>query len=191
MLPMKRNILYTFIIALLLVSCVAEQDNPLTVATCTDGIRNQNETDIDCGGRCQACEGKTTATAPCASALVNNVVMFNSTKITFANGLSTCEQNVDYFELRLAQGNYSIMIELYGIRPTTNKIYKFAYDWTASENEAVLTVTTGGKTYIADEGYLYTTILNGEMIMEFCSITMRETYSGSTNTIISGKVIGC
>jgi hypothetical protein len=188
---MKRNILYTFTIILLLAACVAEQENPLIVATCTDGIRNGNETDIDCGGRCQACEGKTTATAPCASVLANNVVTFNNTKITFASGPYSCEQNADYFELRFEQGSYSIMIELYGIPPTSNKIYKFAYDWTARENEAVLAVTTGGKTYIADEGYLYTTILNGEMIMEFCSIKMRDTYSGSTNTIISGKLRGC
>lgn len=29
------------------------------VATCFDNRRNQNETDIDCGGQCQACEIKT------------------------------------------------------------------------------------------------------------------------------------
>lgn len=189
---MKRNILYTLIITLLLASCMAEQDNPLIVATCTDGIRNGNETDIDCGGHCQACEGKTTLAAPCASALTTNVMMFNNTNVKFAAGANNCLQTSEHFEFQLAQSNYKILIELNGIRPQTSKIYKLAGEWTAGDNEAVLIISaSNGRTYIAMDGYLYVTILNDEMIVEFCSIQMRESYSGSTNTIISGKLIGC
>jgi len=46
---MKNIFLYTTI--LVLFSC-----NPENVESCTDGILNQNETDIDCGGDCVLCD---------------------------------------------------------------------------------------------------------------------------------------
>ena len=36
---------------LMLTSCGKDENN----GTCSDGIKNQDETDIDCGGACQAC----------------------------------------------------------------------------------------------------------------------------------------
>jgi subtilisin family serine protease len=35
-----------------------------TVTSCSDGIKNGDETDVDCGGSCSACAVNTTATAP-------------------------------------------------------------------------------------------------------------------------------
>src|SRR5690606_33297712 len=46
-------------ITLAAVSCSSDDDTPIVVpppvATCSDGIQNQNETGIDCGGPCTAC----------------------------------------------------------------------------------------------------------------------------------------
>lgn len=38
--------------SLVMVSCGKEEDK----GTCSDGIKNQDETDIDCGGACSACK---------------------------------------------------------------------------------------------------------------------------------------
>ncbi len=49
----------TFCSALLFASC-SNDDNvtvePIAMATCTDGVMNGDETGIDCGGACDACE---------------------------------------------------------------------------------------------------------------------------------------
>ncbi|MBS1764732.1 MAG: hypothetical protein JSS90_07200 [Bacteroidetes bacterium] len=56
----------------------AETDNiPQPLATCSDGIMNQGETDIDCGGPCPACLGNITALA--------NGDTFNSTAGTISS----------------------------------------------------------------------------------------------------------
>lgn len=57
------NLLFVMLaaITLTLTSCKNDDDTP-TVATCTDGIKNGNETGIDCGGACKACEATPTCT---------------------------------------------------------------------------------------------------------------------------------
>src|SRR5690606_8817797 len=50
---------------LLATSCGSDDDGAVIqdpVASCTDGIKNQDETDIDCGGVCQACDEDTDPT---------------------------------------------------------------------------------------------------------------------------------
>lgn len=49
---------------------------PFAAASCTDGIRNGNESDVDCGGSCGACSGgKTCSTGSnCQSGLCSNGV---------------------------------------------------------------------------------------------------------------------
>ena len=186
---MKRNILYTIFITWLLASCVAEQDNPLIVATCTDGIRNGNETDIDCGGHCQACEGKASATAPCASALVKNTITFNNTVTKFANGPYSCEEGDGYFEMRFLQGNLDMLVELNGKRPATNTIYKVDGELATYKNNQAVLLLSGNRNYVGTSGYLYVTVVNNQVVVEFCSIQLRDTYSGYADKIITGKVV--
>ncbi|CAN5215812.1 hypothetical protein BH09BAC1_BH09BAC1_30140 [soil metagenome] len=58
-----RNLLLLLLaMSVLLYSCEADIDNEL--GTCSDGIINQNETGIDCGGVCTAC-------ASCSDGLLN------------------------------------------------------------------------------------------------------------------------
>ncbi len=52
---MKNLFLLALATCLVMVSCSKEEDGDTTVASCTDGILNQNETAIDCGGVCTAC----------------------------------------------------------------------------------------------------------------------------------------
>ncbi len=37
-------------------SCESEDDAPIVIATCDDGVQNGDETDVDCGGSCTPCE---------------------------------------------------------------------------------------------------------------------------------------
>ncbi len=53
---MKNLFLLALASCLILFSCSKDEDTDDTpVATCTDGIQNQGETGIDCGGPCAAC----------------------------------------------------------------------------------------------------------------------------------------
>ena len=47
-----KKLLYLPLAITLLISCNKEEE---PVETCSDGIQNQDETGIDCGGTCQAC----------------------------------------------------------------------------------------------------------------------------------------
>ncbi|MFC2100279.1 hypothetical protein ACFLRZ_00465 [Bacteroidota bacterium] len=88
----KKNILWIYlllVIGLILIltnSCNKNDDNEL--ATCSDGIQNQGETGIDCGGPCP----------PCISArdsLIidynNNYLGSNITNLGWTGSISTCD----------------------------------------------------------------------------------------------------
>ena len=52
------------ILVLTVVSCEKDDPTPEVQATCDDGIQNGDETGIDCGGSCSACEEPETMAAP-------------------------------------------------------------------------------------------------------------------------------
>ena len=55
---MKNLFFYLFLtlsVSVFFTSCNDETVTPMETGTCTDGILNQDETDIDCGGICDAC----------------------------------------------------------------------------------------------------------------------------------------
>jgi len=57
--------LWTLVIPIVMAlnACSADESLPfIEEETCFDGIRNQGEIDIDCGGPCPQCEGKMSAT---------------------------------------------------------------------------------------------------------------------------------
>jgi uncharacterized protein (TIGR02145 family) len=65
---MKKNkiLIYTLVIMgfvlFLTFSCKKNKDDNNTTATCSDGIQNQDETGVDCGGPCPACSSANTVT---------------------------------------------------------------------------------------------------------------------------------
>jgi len=69
---MKKILLSIFAIAILtFTSCDSDDEKPVIepLATCNDGIQNQGETGLDCGGsNCQPCS---TATAACNDGIMN------------------------------------------------------------------------------------------------------------------------
>jgi hypothetical protein len=187
---MKRNILYTCILALLLTSCLMEQENPLIVATCTDGIRNQDETDIDCGGRCQQCEVKIPVVAPCATSLTKNIVNLDNSKITFTDVTSSCEQyDRNYFRISYYKNYVEFHIELEDPRPTEDRIYNIG-QYLDYDSDATVSYHDGWAYYVATTGELYVTIAeNGDVNIEFCSVALRESAFGYDDVITSGRVV--
>ena len=53
-----------FAFVLFIVSCEKDDPTPEPQATCDDGIQNGDETGIDCGGSCSACEEPSTMATP-------------------------------------------------------------------------------------------------------------------------------
>ena len=53
-----KIIVATIFSALLFVQCTNEDENGniINLATCSDGVQNQDETDVDCGGVCDPCD---------------------------------------------------------------------------------------------------------------------------------------
>lgn len=56
---MKSKYLYTLaflFVSLLFVQCIDDKDNAIYQDRCNDGIKNGDETGIDCGGSCEPCD---------------------------------------------------------------------------------------------------------------------------------------
>lgn len=60
---MKNLLLLSLLFATLFTVSCSKDDNDDTVATCTDGLQNQGETGVDCGGPCGACPVCVTCTS--------------------------------------------------------------------------------------------------------------------------------
>ena len=56
-LNMFRYIVFSFLVADLIFN-VDGCSSRAPIATCTDGIKNQGELDVDCGGPCHGCPGE-------------------------------------------------------------------------------------------------------------------------------------
>src|SRR5690606_10977501 len=55
----KFSVILTIVFALFVASCSSDDNNgpdPADPPTCSDGIQNGDETGVDCGGTCNACE---------------------------------------------------------------------------------------------------------------------------------------
>jgi len=56
---MRTNYIYTIALvfmSLLFVQCIDDKDNAIYQDRCNDGIKNGDETGIDCGGSCEPCD---------------------------------------------------------------------------------------------------------------------------------------
>ncbi len=79
---MKKIILGLLAISFLLVtSCSDDKKDPIDMPTCNDGIKNGDETGIDCGGSCEPCAGEEDV-----SGLITENTTWNSNNIYILNG---------------------------------------------------------------------------------------------------------
>lgn len=201
-----QRITYSFILALSLSACyTAEQDNPLIVGTCMDGIKNQNEKEIDCGGICTECliieEPDGTypiTTAPCTASITRNVIIVDGIRNPFTqSSIAYTKPSYDgnFYEYRVSMPYqyYTLYIRLSADQPPTKTRTYTVTESTSSSSppagSAYLAVgdsygyyysgTNGDKVYLAVE--------NGVTTIDLCSIDMFNYADLAFN--ITGRIV--
>ncbi|MBA4144765.1 MAG: hypothetical protein C0523_03285 [Cytophaga sp.] len=179
-----KLIKYIAYMAILLAACEAEQNNPLVIATCYDGIQNQNEEKIDCGGKCAKCQ---VVVVPCKSSLADNRITYRNVNTTFTSKDVYFYQSYDAFSISLTKGNVTYDIALYvKALPTTDTIFPIVNSYAADQGKATMMVTPQSYYYGYDvsSGYIYVTYVNKQWAIEFCSVPL----SGTSYTV-SGRIL--
>jgi hypothetical protein len=173
---MKHRSFYSFLILLFLSACLAEQTNELIVPNCHDGIQNQDETEIDCGGRCTACEVIIPVVTPCASSLEDDTYTWNGLDYTLAADDIGCYEETDYFEIFVYNYYYSHELTIhFPSKPTEDKIYQASWNLYPEGDEAYIGFHQGFL-FKASAGEVYVHVNNGIVTAEFCDVTMNNTY---------------
>jgi hypothetical protein len=183
---MKRQLLYFFLICFL-ASCLEEQNNPLTIASCTDKIKNQNEVEIDCGGICQACiKEPEAATVPCKSTLVKNRITLNGVNKNLSSEDFGCYQESDYYEIYIYKDYTEIIIRLYNFKFPNKTIAIPLVPYYSSKSGSASIKVTDFYNYNSLSGNLYASKENNSLVIELCSLDLAG--QGSTYKI-SGKIV--
>ena len=187
---MKKSLSYIVISVLCLVACTAEQDNPFIVPTCDDGIQNQDEEGIDCGGRCNACEVIIPVISPCAASLTNNHIKLDGQDIALTAGAISCSEEYSYYELYIYWNQKDITIRLEGSKPEKDAIYPIfrSFDSYDDQPTATVSVIDYWYNYYARSGDIYVTVKDGNVTAEFCSVNMEEYVYGNDEMDFSGRV---
>ena len=165
-----------------------------TVATCTDGIKNQNETGIDCGGVCPPCD--TTVVAPCTQTANTSDFPIGIQDDTYNTscGVEPIYNNYTF----VGNGSASDMtMEFNGI-PSTDKVYLTTNSTNASSltsSQVIISTVAGGTfsyLYYANSFQDVYVNVNGTTITaEFCSLTFNSPSSGAFNNLMVSGFLQC
>ena len=188
---MKR-LLITFSVSLLFLgSCLEEQTNPLVNGeTCTDGIQNQNEAGIDCGGVCIMCEEEVPldVIAPCQSSLSDNVITLNGWyDIPFGNADYYFTEETDYFKAVIWTDDIEFTVEIY--ETTLPKIatkYPVTTAGSPQRGHASIKFVDYYYNYNSTDGEVYLSYSNGAWVLEMCDVELRDYPDGYD---LSGRII--
>jgi len=178
---MKKSLLYIFCLVLMAGACMQDQTNPLVIGTCYDGKKNQDETGIDCGGRCQSC-----LQSPCTKNLSDNELIYNGStvRLTSSDYQSAQKANAYVFDAIVSWGG-ELHISLGGSTvPKEEKIYPIVK--TLKEGSATVTMEDDNMLYTASSGNVYMTIRKGKVVVELCSVTVSASPYMATFT---GRII--
>lgn len=203
-----QRILYALIIIIATGACkLQEQDNPLVVGTCRDGIKNQDEEGVDCGGVCLAClvqvPAGQDAWSPCHESFKSNIVTISGTAFTVTPGTTVVgapKLTGKYYEYTIPVQKGSLRIWLAGgTKPTKNSIYNLTKTPSTDSLRrgfAHIYYKDGlsGIEYASIDGHrLYMTIKNGTLTFELCNVTLDRlsNYSGDSNksVTIDGQIV--
>ncbi|HEY0742569.1 MAG TPA: hypothetical protein VGD40_13935 [Chryseosolibacter sp.] len=169
---MKKQLLY-FIVFTFLTACLAEQDNPLLVASCTDRIKNQNETGIDCGGVCRECEPEPEpVTVPCKSSLVNNRITLDGIHKTLTSSDFYCAQQTDFYEVFMYKDAQELVIKIYDTTlPMGTTAFPLVPYYDEEEGSASIKLNSFYN-YNSLQGQLYVTRTNSSITVEVCGVDL-------------------
>lgn len=199
---MKKLLTVTFLLAIasFLFTCTDDDlANPEPPAHCSDGILNNGELDIDCGGECNSCA---TLESPC-NPDTNEVVLDSSLVIPFPNGTFTYssifgDQDGSNYEIICYNNTMEVDIKMYGSRPTVQRVYLLGGTYYLnniySEGHANVRLwhqTTGNKA-VSTSGKLYVKPLaNGGLMLTFCDAKFNSEVSPQTVVYngVSGRIV--
>ena len=194
-----KYILMVILLAMVISGCKKEDDDPVTpqantntnttTETCSDGIQNQDETGVDCGGVCSACPA---VTPPCTQTSNTSNFPLGMQDDTY-NTSCSIENTYNNYEL-LGNGSASDMTIWFRSIPTSNTIYTTTNSTNASglsDTQAIISTVAGGTfsyLYYADPFQeLYVNVNGTTITAEFCSLTFNSASSGAfTDLTVSG-----
>ncbi|MFA0964073.1 hypothetical protein AB9P05_19855 [Roseivirga sp. BDSF3-8] len=186
-------LLYTLLF--IFASCIDYDIIPLqhgVIPTCSDGIQNQNEQGVDCGGPCNT-ECYVPLASPCGDNLNDNTIVVvddddigvddqNLTTIT-------CQPNEAFEEYRFTgqsiNGEIEIILHTLEIPAREGT---FDIEWSSSDNIAEVTVTNYGVDWWAQSGTLYVFNTPDGLVLEFCEASFRTNFA-DYYPVMSAKVI--
>jgi len=186
-----QRILYAFVILIAAGACkLQEQDNPLIIGTCRDGIKNQDEEGVDCGGICPACpvvlQPGQAAVSPCHDDLTRYTVSFNGKPTTISStNMYYSEPSIsysNYYKFHVTMPNLSGEMEIWlspDLEPKKDRIYNIT-------TQPVSAGLKPGFAYISYENNreydyyysgnsgdrLYMSIKSNTVTFEFCDVNM-------------------
>jgi hypothetical protein len=188
---MKKSLFYILCLVLIAGACMQDQTNPLVIPTCYDGKKNQDEKEIDCGGRCQAC--KEPVVAPCTATLKNNVMtVLNKTwTLKSTDYQAYVYMQYTYFMELSSSQDLNIILGENNV-PTEDKIYPIVNSTAVSEGKAAVVLYDASAgwdyiTYYGNSGSVYVTVRDGKVTAEICSVLMKS-YDTSTTSYLSGRI---
>jgi hypothetical protein len=189
---MKKSLFYILCLALVAGACMQDQTNPLVVPSCYDGIKNQDEKAIDCGGRCLAC--KEPVVSPCTRELANNVMtVLNKTWTLKSTDYQSYPDNYGQytFNMTLSSAQQLVIIIAESNILTEDKIYPIVQYPSVTVGSAEIVLyddsTWNNINYYADSGSVYVTVRNGKVTAEICRVLMKS-YQTTTTSYLSGRI---
>jgi hypothetical protein len=153
-----------FIWAAIFIGCSKEI---IRTETCFDGILNNGETEIDCGGHCKSCTVVAVPVVPPCTP-VNNKVTFGSTLTASVYGMASSGQyvvsaNTSQFDLDIT----------FPSEPTADRIYTVSPNCPTSflgPNECCMVITAFNLYYPPDGASVYVNIVNGQKVITYCNV---------------------
>jgi hypothetical protein len=171
---MRNRYYLQLIIALLLSACLAEQNNPLVITeSCTDGIQNQNEENVDCGGVCTACE--IPVVIPCLSQLNPNKVVLDGYPIQLTASDFSLYKDANYYRIYFYNNLREMVIYFFvDTLPTAPTQFNLV-PWYDQTPEHAAIKFTNFYNYIANTGSIYLTHDSGEWTVSICPVNLTGT----------------
>jgi len=147
--------------------------------TCSDGIKNQGETGVDCGGPCTACN--VVVASPCTASLTNNKVTSSATA-----GLASLTTNINGSTVGASSPDGDIYIKIGGT--IAEGSYPIEQSASPSAGKALIDFRPAYQgTFLSTAGTLYIDDTGTNFVIEFCAINCMNT--SLTATAVTGRIV--
>jgi hypothetical protein len=184
-----KNLITIFCIVIALGSCKKKSDvtemgkneTSQYPPHCFNKIKDSDETDIDCGGKCEACANGTPV-APICTVSVNTITINNA---TYTISLGAIDTGAYYTVSGVfnTSSNYRLILKS---APDQTKVYSIDGNVPDQDNEVALQVDynfstlnlTSGKVYFKNNGSSYTAVVcSGVGAMSNISIPVKANFN--------------